>query len=338
MHRLQPLSDLAENILQQLTHLLVANVSDSFFDKSKINAFLAVKEEEADLTTLAAQGKFKGHKDALKLLDKEVLNRIIKTMQTGRFIARETEVVIPLRVGELTLGVAYVEGPGITALDIDLVKILSNQATVAIQNIKLYEMATLDPLTGVHARRFFDRWIIRELRAAFRSKQSISMLMMDVDGLKIINDTAGHLTGDQALFAMGKVLRKATRSYDIVGRYGGDEFAVVLPNTDATGAKRVADRIIQLLKKENSLGPDKNIKLRSSIGLSSFKPQEFLNNKVRMPFSRSYFSDVAKILIKNADEMLYKAKHDGRGQLVWGTPLKWPMPDPDSRYPQNITK
>lgn len=84
----------------------------------------------------------------------------------------------------------------------------------------MYEMAALDPLTGVYTRRFFEQRMLRELRTAFRSQQPLALLMLDLDHLKQINDVAGHLVGDQALRIFGQVLRQTTRSNDIVGRYG----------------------------------------------------------------------------------------------------------------------
>src|SRR5204863_4923972 len=131
--------------------------------------------------------------------------------------------------------------------DLELLRILANQAAVAIQNVRLYEMAAMDPLTGVHARRFFETWIHKELHAAFRTPGPISLLMIDVDHMKAINDRAGHLGGDRALRRIGDALRAATRESDVVGRYGGDEFAIILPHTDLAGATQVGSRILAAL-------------------------------------------------------------------------------------------
>ena len=153
---------------------------------------------------------------------------------------------LPLRVGELTVGVIFARGGAAPPPDIELLEIFGNQATVAIQNTQLHEMAALDPLTGVYARRFLDRCILREVRAAFRSRQPLAMVLLDLDDLKGINDSDG-LAGDQALSARGKVLRQATRDTDVVARYGGDEFVVLLPQTPGDDAEAVGLRILQVL-------------------------------------------------------------------------------------------
>jgi diguanylate cyclase (GGDEF)-like protein len=249
-------------------------------------------------------------------------------MASGEISTREGQIIIPLRVGELTLGVVYLEGSKVTPQEIDLLRILSNQATVAIQNIRLYEMATLDPLTGVHARRFFDRWLLGEVRSAFRSCQPLSLLMMDVDEMKSINDSAGHLVGDQALAAMGKVLRMAIRNNDIHGRYGGDEFAVVLPNTDGEGGEQVGRRIHELLRTESVMGKNGSIPVRSSIGMSVLLSHKFAFNEMRRPIPTAYFQGIAQSLIRNADEAMYLAKRKGRDRFCRGSSINWTTPEP----------
>src|SRR5690606_22120134 len=108
-------------------------------------------------------------------------------------------------------GMLYLERSNVDEHELELLATFSTQATVAIQNAQLYQMAALDPLTEVHARRFFDQWLPREVQGAFTGRRPLSVLMVDMDQMKRINDTGGHLAGDQALVTVGKVLREATR-------------------------------------------------------------------------------------------------------------------------------
>jgi diguanylate cyclase (GGDEF)-like protein len=199
---------------------------------------------------------------------------------------------------------------------------------VAVQNIRLFEMAALDPLTGVHARRFFDRWLLRELRAAFRSGHPLSLLMMDMDGLKAINDTAGHLVGDQALSLMGRALRHATRNNDIIARYGGDEFAVILPQTDGEGAEHVARRLHAQLRNTTLLGPHGALALRGSVGLAPLLPPDFPVPDDQRAIPTAYFQGVIQALIRQADEALYQAKREGKSRWCRATPTRWQRVEP----------
>ncbi len=100
--------------------------------------------------------------------------------------------------------------------------------------------ARTDPLTGAYNRRFLEEFVTREMARSRRSLQPLSLLMLDLDGFKAFNDEHGHLAGDEVLVAVAQSLRSAVRASDVVARYGGDEFVVVLPNTPAEAARRVA--------------------------------------------------------------------------------------------------
>jgi diguanylate cyclase (GGDEF)-like protein len=100
--------------------------------------------------------------------------------------------------------------------------------------------ARTDPLTGAYNRRFLEEFLTREMARSRRSLQPLSVLMLDLDGFKAFNDEHGHLAGDEMLAAVAQSLRNAVRTSDVVARYGGDEFVVVLPNTPGEAARRVA--------------------------------------------------------------------------------------------------
>ncbi len=105
--------------------------------------------------------------------------------------------------------------------------------------------ARTDPLTGVYNRRFLEEFLHRELSRSRRSRQPLSLLMLDLDGFKAFNDEHGHLAGDKVLASVAASLRDTVRTTDVVARYGGDEFVVVLPNTPGDAARRVARDLIR---------------------------------------------------------------------------------------------
>ena len=150
--------------------------------------------------------------------------------------------------------------------------------------------------------------------------------MLDMDGLKEINDLAGHLAGDQALSMVGKVLRVATRENDVVGRYGGDEFAVVLPQTDVGGATSVGERLLELLRERSIVLPRGPRVLSGSVGLATLPPHDFGTEGFDKPIPASYFQAMSEALIERADSALYVAKASGKNQMCLAESLVWAIP------------
>ncbi len=334
LHKIQPLEDLLQGILYQVAGLLgavnsfLAVLPDGALGTGRpvenIESFFATMEDDMELTIRTGTGRFAGKRDLGGLLEEENVRLVIESLRQAEIRVVEGVTIVPLRVGETTVGVVYLDRPAVHKDDIELLQIFANQAAVAIQNMQLYSMATLDPLTGAFARGFFDKWLLRELRTALRSQAPLAMLMVDLDAMKRINDTAGHLAGDQALVALGKALRQATRTTDIVGRYGGDEFAVVLPQSEAAGAEVVARRVLTLLKGKTVGSPAEEIlPLQASIGLSTLAASTFSPAELPRPISQLYFQKMAEALIRNADEALYKAKRDRDNRLCFGQETPW---------------
>jgi len=332
MYRIQPLDDLLQGILWQVAGLLGA--ANSFLAvlpeggilrpiSTETEGFLAMVEGEAELVIRASTGRFAGCTKVGGCLEPEKTQLLTETLQRGELRIVRDSTIVPLRVGELTLGVIYLDRSAVLEKDLELVQIFANQVAVAIQNMQLYEMAALDPSTGLYARGFLERWMLRELRTVFRSQQPITLLMLDIDSMKQINDTAGHLAGDQALAILGKALRQATRSGDIAGRYGGDEFAVVLPQTSAEGAERMARRILDALRDKRVPEPDGTLPLHCSIGVSELKPHTFTFADLPRPIPQTYFQAIGETLIQKADEALYRAKKAGGNRVVQGTAVVW---------------
>jgi diguanylate cyclase (GGDEF)-like protein len=162
---------------------------------------------------------------------------------------------------------------------------------------RLETIVLTDSLSGCFNRRGFDQLAIREVSRALRASQPLSVLALDVDHFKRINDEYGHLTGDEVLREMGLLLRETARLGDVVARYGGEEFEILAPETTHEGAQILADRIQHAFRTRpfTAVGVDRAITI--SIGIAS----DIARN-----------DQIASVLIARADEALYVAKRNGR--------------------------
>jgi diguanylate cyclase (GGDEF)-like protein len=331
LHKLQSLQHLLRGVLLQVTGLVGASssflavVSDPAGGSLEPNGFVAVVEGDSDLVIRVGTGNFARQSSPTECLPSEKVDRMRVVMQLGTVEVANGATIVPLQVGSNAIGVVYLDRPADQGPDLELIRVFANQAAVAIQNTQLYEMATLDPLTGVNVRRFFDQWFLRELRVAFRQRRAIALLLMDLDDFKKINDEAGHLTGDQALAATGRVLREAVRAHDVVGRFGGDEFAILLPQTDVDGADQVGRRILSLLSEERVLGPSGTpYPLKASLGLAVLSPHTLSSEDFPRPVAASLFQTAAHALLQQADQALYRGKRAGGGTVEPSPLIFWP--------------
>jgi diguanylate cyclase (GGDEF)-like protein len=172
---------------------------------------------------------------------------------------------------------------------------------VAIESARHYQQATVDSLTGCFLRDYFFKRLQEEHERCARYGGSFSLLMLDLDGFKEINDQHGHLAGDLYLGEISGTIRAQLRAADIACRYGGDEFCLLLPETDLTGARVIAERI-RLAIADTVVAQD-GVTLRStaSIGIAVYP---------------RHGSGDALGLLRNADEALYRAKRSGRDCVV----------------------
>ena len=193
---------------------------------------------------------------------------------------------------------------GVPEKDKDKFVILAHQFALSYQRIKLYkEIETLsitDELTNVYTRRYFLERFEEEIRRSQAREARLSFLMLDVDFFKLVNDQYGHLAGDEVLKQIGVIIKENVREIDIAGRYGGEEFCVVLPDTDEPGAMAVAERIRKAAAKKTIKAYDASLQITISIGIASFP------NDGKSP----------EELIDKADWSLYRAKSKGRNCTV----------------------
>ena len=170
---------------------------------------------------------------------------------------------------------------------------------------KMAEMSTTDELTGLYNRRYFTEALEREIARAKRYGTSLVMCMMDLDYFKRVNDVYGHTAGDMVLSGIGKILKDCIRQSDLACRYGGEEFAVILPNTDVKKAKAVCERFRKIVAEHLFKHNLSQFNITISMGITSYNS----------------FMDQSPIeILELADKALYQAKKAGRNQLVEYTP------------------
>ena len=205
------------------------------------------------------------------------------------------------------------EGRGLGDEEISLIndslEILSESLQRGLEYEDLFERASHDMLTGLSNRRVFDERIKGMIESARRYNRPLTMLSMDLDHFKDINDTLGHLAGDEVLKSVAKVLTQAVRSTDLLVRMGGDEFLLVLDNTDKISAQVLAERLCQAIDGLD-VWADKNVKLGVSIGLAQLQESETLSQ-----------------WLERADDILYHAKANGR--LLHNRSLSFPTQEKD---------
>ena len=170
----------------------------------------------------------------------------------------------------------------------------------------LCELSLKDPLTGLGNRRYFRAALERSIECVARSGESILLLLLDIDRFKSINDTHGHLVGDQVLQAVAQCLAGCVRPMDIVARYGGEEFAVILPNCRPAFGSVVAERIRRTIESLSiAVTPLTRLQVTISIG-GAYAPE--------------WVRSTADLWIERADLQLYRAKTDGRNLVFLDQP------------------
>ena len=214
-------------------------------------------------------------------------------------------LAMPLRAQKRVCGALFLtrEGEGFTARELRLLRIYCNQAAVAIENAIVYErvenLAATDGLTGLFNRRYLEGALERELARADRSSSSLALLLLDIDHFKSFNDTYGHAMGDLVLKNVATTLQRCLRQADVLARFGGEEFVVLLPQVGERGAMESAERIRAALESSgiHPGGPRKRVTV--SIGLATFPDH----------------ADSSESLLRAADEALYRAKDASRNRV-----------------------
>ncbi len=221
-------------------------------------------------------------------------------------------VAVPLEVNQrfwgILKGMAAKEG-FFDEGDLRILSVLGGIASLALSNTKLYqrtqELAITDGLTGLYVQSYFKERLNEEIMRSFSHKLPLSIALLDIDFFKRVNDTYGHAAGDTVLTQMADLLRHRLRETDFVSRYGGEEFGVVMPQTDASEAFRVIEEIRKNIEAEKFFLPVESfhpvqIKLTVSSGIANLGKKKLTGED----------------FIKRADEALYVSKNSGRNMTT----------------------
>jgi|GEM_PF-905913 len=217
-------------------------------------------------------------------------------------------VSLPLKINEKVIGALNIYANSIDKLkeNTNFLSIIANQSAMAIHNARQYErirqLAITDKLTGLYNRRYFMELLKNEIGRSKRSKKPLSLAILDIDNFRDYNNAHGHLVGDKLLTEFALILKKSIRNVDTAGRYGGEEFVVLLPESSPDDAAVVGERIRKAVQDNYFEGEEDQPlgRVTVSVGISTC-----LNSSLNQ-----------EELIKEADKALYKAKDTGKNKVV----------------------
>jgi diguanylate cyclase (GGDEF)-like protein len=208
---------------------------------------------------------------------------------------------VPLTANRGILGALYVDShetlKGLNQQDLEFLEMLGLQAAAALEHALLHQSAITDPLTRLYTHRQFQQETEQAVRRAQRSGQPVSLLILDLDHFKELNDTCGHEAGNACLIQVAEKLRDSVRSSDVIARFGGDEFEILLPDTRAVDAVKVAEKIRRTIETLRFAGKRR---VTATLGVAAW-PEN---------------SGDAQTLFLRADEALYHAKEAGRNRTI----------------------
>lgn len=227
-----------------------------------------------------------------------------KLFEVGyKTIKRESLFVIPIKYNEIKYGVLNLHYPvrkkfPATKTEKIIAQLIMEQVSVAVHNCITYQKTVSDAMTKLYNHNYFLKRLEDEIYLSRKYGTKLSLILLDVDYFKKVNDVYGHQAGDMVLVEIARLLKDFTKLTDVVGRYGGEEFGIILPNTSLRAATVIAERLREEIQGRKIFFEDKVISVTCSFGVAEFKVEE-----------------VTEKFVYRADKMLYTAKNLGRNRV-----------------------
>ena len=225
--------------------------------------------------------------------------------ETAVLAGIEPHIVVPLKAkgainGLLVLG-EKIGGGKFDDRDRDYLMSIAGLAAIAIHNAYLFELSTTDMMTTLKLKHYFLNNLQERFRTLAAEKETLSLVMLDIDHFKRVNDSFGHLAGDETLKGVAGIVQEAVRLIDVAARYGGEEFIILLPGVNRNRAMDVAERIRKRVEKATFISGNHLVKVTASFGVAEFSPS---------------LDPSPSGLIERVDHALYASKQNGRNRVT----------------------
>lgn len=310
--------EILKRILHQTKELLICESSSLLLVDKEMNrlvfAFLSKDEEGKVLKDTSLKmgegiaGTVWANGTPILINDAQHDPRFSNTADKISNTHTKSLIAVPLTVDGEIIGVIEainrIDG-FFSSFDLEMLQYISTQSAIAIKNADLYNMATRDGMTKLFINKYFRERLIEEWKRAKRYNHNLSLVMFDIDHFRIFNDTYGHQAGDRVIKEVARVIKEGCRSIDIPCRYGGEEFAVVLPETSREEAMVFVNRVIESVSNVRIDYKDSILQLTISGGLATFPELK--------PLDIDEFIDMS-------DKALYRSKENGRNRVTFFKP------------------
>jgi len=272
-----------EILLKEDIDLLISDINMPRMDGYKLLTTLRNLEKYKDLPVILLSSQNEPHQK-IKGLQGGANDYVTKPFEPGELVARIKNLLMMKELQD---------------------ELARKNKAMEQANKKLEELSVTDELTGIWNRRYLWERLEEEISKARRFNQTVSCLMIDIDNFKVINDTYGHITGDTVLIEIARILKTQCRNHDLLARFGGEEFVMVLQQTNLENAAQLAHRLVKATERHPfSTENHRPLKVTISIGVAAYPAQDI--------------TDVNG-LIKKADEALYQAKRKGKNRVIFKT-------------------